>query len=167
MGDEMLVRTCGRQVAEIVATDGELRERLLCYAIRCFELDRATAEDLLQDALVDVLRSEAEIRSPEGFAIAVYRARCLHHVERSIGRRASLRGAPPSSTFSDDREAIVAAIALRSAFQQLSPSCQKLLRARYLEGRSLRETAAGLALAYSGVSTLVARCVRRLRLCIR
>ncbi len=167
MADGTETRRRGSDVAAIVASDEELRERLLAYAVRSFQLDHATAEDLLQDALLDILRSEQEIRSPEGFAAVVFRARCRHHVERLVERRACARGAPLPRSSGDDRESIVAAITLREGFRLLSPTCKTLLRARYLEGRSLRQMAAELVFAYSGISTLISRCVRRLRLCVR
>ncbi len=166
MGDGA-TRRQGREVAAMVASDEELRERLIGYAVRCLQFDRPTAEDLLHDALLDILRSEEEIHSPEGFALVVFRARCNRYLGRLIERRECARGAPPVAESSDDRESIVAAITLREAFRQLSPTCQKLLRAHYLEGLSLRQVAAELAFAYSGVSTLITRCVRRLRLCVR
>ena len=55
-------------------------------------------------------------------------------------------------------------ILLRQTLAQASPACRRLIRAHYLEGKTLKETAEALSYASSQVVwTLLDRCIRRLR----
>lgn len=49
---------------------------------------------------------------------------------------------------------------------ELSSSCQRLLCAYYVEGRSLREAARLVSLQYSSVAKTISRCVKKLPVCI-
>ena len=55
-------------------------------------------------------------------------------------------------------------VLLRQTLAQASPACRRLIRAHYLEGKTLKETAETLSYASSGVVwVLLDRCIRRLR----
>lgn len=155
----------GPAVAERLILDEPLRDRLIEIAAHRFRLDRETAEDLLQETAIELVRSAGLIQKPDGFAYRVFYTRCCHYLERETGRRAlrEQAGPPPPRSHTDEAEALDLGITLRQALAQVTPSCRRLLYYRYIEGRSLEETAAVLEKAGSGVSTLITRCLRKLR----
>ncbi len=164
MAEEPVTQS-GTEVAELVAADGRLRERLIGIAREKFRLDRETAEDLLQETAVILIGLNTQVRRPDGFAYQVFHTRCCHYVERQAGRRKLLAvaGLGPKRHPRDAATDMELAAALRQGLSRLSPTCQKLLRGHYWEGRTLDETARELSKAEAGISTLVSRCLARLR----
>lgn len=153
----------GAEVAEALALDEPQQRRLFAYARHKFGLDPDECRDILQETILEVLRTTAPIQRPRGFVFRVFHLRCsgLAGREQAEKRLGAALPRAPSSTGNDEHLAL-----LRVAFAKLSPRCQALLRAYYLEGKSLRETAAEQALAYSGVWKLINRCLRRLKVCL-
>ncbi len=160
--------TTARKVVETLFLDSEERCVLLRIAQSRYRISKDRAEDLLQDMAVDLLRQRQSVRRPRAYLHSVFRLRCSRH------------GRPPWS----DRETVLFAeefadtgpgasvadldqrVYLRQAIQLLSPSCRKLLKARYIEGRSLKESADRIALAYSGITKTISRCLKRMRACL-
>ncbi|MEO6325128.1 MAG: sigma-70 family RNA polymerase sigma factor [Thermoanaerobaculia bacterium] len=157
----------GPEVAEQIATDVALQRKLVEYASARFHIARETAEDLLQDVMIGLMTREELIRRPEGFTFRVFHLRCVRHIERLVDRRELLSNRPPTPTrpIRDEQTSAEMAVALQQGFQMISAGCQELLRAFYLEGKSLKETADGLALSRRGIWTLINRCLWRLRRC--
>lgn len=155
----------GQDVAELLAEDRDLRCRLVEYAAARFRIDRTTAGDLLQETALDLIRFDGYVRRPEGFAFAVFHTRCCRLVTRQAERRRTLEQTPlpVSRTPRDEASERDLAVALRQGLRMISPGCRKLLTAYYLEGRSLKETAAVRSVSPTGVWTLINRCLRRLR----
>lgn len=154
----------GRELAERLVEDEGLRTRLIEIAAARFRIDRATAEDLLQDAAVELMRTEGLVHSPEGFAYRVFHSRCCRYIERQASRRQLDPSLPDRGRRARDAATdLELALALRQAVRRLSPICQRLLYCRYVEGRSVAETAREMARSIASVPTLVSRCLERLR----
>ncbi len=155
----------GRELAERLVLDEALRARLIRVAAERFRIERSTAEDLLQDAALELMRTEGFIHSPDGFAYRVFHSRCCRYIERQVARRQLVTRSPALTRVRPRDEAtdLDLAIALRQVIGRLSPVCQRLLFCRYVEGRSVTETARELARADASVPTLVSRCLERLR----
>ena len=158
-------RRTSRQIAESVLLDPEQRNRLVGYARSRFGIGATDAEDLLQDTALELLRQRTSVRSPGGFVFAVFRTRCCRFLESHGAPREAPSAAPPvaqpSSVDAED-----ARVALRVAFRGISTPCRRLLLAYYMEGRSLREAAETMALAYSGVWKTINRCLKKLKECL-
>ncbi len=154
----------GFEVAEDLATDAVQQHRLAAYARSRFGIDAATAEDLVQETIVELLRSRCAIQHAAGFTFRVFHLRCCAYTEQDVRARRTRSDAPHADRLDPDVEDHVL---LREGFRKLSPSCQRLLRAYYLEGKSLRETARESSLAESGVWKLINRCLRRLKTCLQ
>ena len=155
--------------AAAVAMDAAQRARLLSYARSRFGISAADAEDILQDTLLELLRRQAVVHSPEGFVFSVFRSRCGRHLAATQGRREVFReeDAPDENVpHAENNETIDRQVALRQAMGGISSVCRRILCAFYIEGRSLRETAQTLAVAPSGVTKTINRCLRRLRACL-
>jgi RNA polymerase sigma factor (sigma-70 family) len=164
MMDAALERTrTGAEVAEDLATDLVQQRRLAAYARSRFGIDAAESEDLVQETIVELLRCNSAILHANGFVFRVFHLRCCARTEQDVRFR-SVR----SRTRSADRlePAVEDHVLLREGFSRISPSCQRLLRAYYLEGKSLKETALESSLASSGVWKLINRCLQRLKLCL-
>jgi RNA polymerase sigma factor (sigma-70 family) len=155
----------GRAVAEALAEDAELRERLVDLAGDKFHLDRETALDLLQETSVILIGTDLVIQNPRGFVYQVFHSRCCRAMEGEIRRRRILGEAPspPSTAPTDAADGAAMGAALRQALTRVSPRCRELLRSHYWEGRTLTETAERLSAGKGSVSTLVSRCLARLR----
>ncbi len=161
-----------RQIAESVLLDETQRRKLFAYASTRFAIDPQDAEDLLQDTALELLRCRSSIRSPEAFVFAVFRARCARFTGGQVtAREVFAEGHPhPERTAgaagAAAREQADSSIALREALSEVSSACRRLLSAYYVEGRSLREAARTVSLAYSGIAKTINRCLKRLRQCL-
>jgi len=132
-----------------------------------FRIPPEDAEDLLQDALVLLLRKGDAVRHPELWVPATLRNLCLHYWRSR--RRATAVGADPAL--------LERAADLRSpewlAFEQrhdlavliarLPESCRTLLRLRYQAGLDSAGIAAALGCKPGSVGKLAQRCLARLR----
>lgn len=130
---EVLEKPTAASLATARRRQETFRERLIGIAREKFRIDRDTAEYLLQETAVILVGTDAKIRKPDGFAYRVFYSRCCHFVERQASRK-KLRAV-------SDKEL---ALAFRHGLARLSPTCQKLLRGHYLEGRTLDAAEQGL-----------------------
>ena len=161
----------GRNAVEGVLSDPAQRSRLVAYARSRFGIDSDTAEDLLQETALEVLRQRSLVSSPRGFIFTVFHARCCRYLRNQQARyRVFARGGDcatleeaPNATAS---EGIDSRLTVEQALEEISEGCRKLLLAYYVEGQTLREAADRTALAYSGVWKTITRCLQKLRRCL-
>lgn len=167
---EVETRLAPRAAVEGVLLDREQRSRLVAYARARFRIDSDTAEDLLQETAIEMLRLRTVVRSPRGFVFTVFHARCCRYLRHTQAERRMFSAGEctiaEETTGADDREERDSHLLLQRALGEISPSCRKLLNAYYVEGRSLRESAETMALAYSGVWKTINRCLKKLRACL-
>lgn len=156
------------QIAEAVLQDQERRRQLFSYACVRFGIGRSDAEDLLQETVLELLRCQTCIQSPEGFVFAVFRSRCARFVARQVASRGVFANEESSAVERPSRAPVATEeqVALREALETISAACRRLLRAYYVEGQSLREAANTVSLAYSSVAKTISRCLQRLRQCL-
>lgn len=157
-----------RQVVETLLLDPGERSRLLSFAQRRYGIRRETAEDVLQDAAVQLLAQRRRVRKPRAYLFSVFRIRCRRYLGSSL-RYSDVIPLPDESLDSSDDDQETAAgrsIALREGLVRISSACRKILAAHYIEGCSLRETAEKMTLAYSGITKAISRCLKRLRACL-
>lgn len=154
----------GPEVAEDLATDTVQQRRLVAYARSRFGIDASASEDLVQETIVELLRSASAIQHANGFVFRIFHLRCCAHTEQDVRAR-GVRARAPRTDRVETR--VEEHVLLREGFGRLSPTCQRLLRAYYIEGKSLKETAAECSLASSGVWKLINRCLRRLKTCLQ
>ncbi len=155
------VRQTAREVAETLLLESEERGKLLGLARRRYGIPLDAAEDLLQETAVELLQQRQYVQQPRAYLYAVFRFRCFRYLSRQHATRDRPEDAPDAS-----HEEIHQQILVWQALEKVSPSCRRLLAARYLEGQSLREAALTVALAYSGVMKTISRCLQRLRACL-
>jgi len=163
--EEGPVRRNGREVAEALVADAEFRERLVKVALEKFRLDSETALDLLQETAVILIGIQQEIHHPRGFAYQVFYSRCCRCMEGQIRNRKLLAEVPlpPSAPPGAIADGAAMGAALKQALARISPKCRQLLRSHYWEGRTLNETAERMSTGKGSISTLVSRCLSRLR----
>lgn len=158
------------ELAEFIAAGGDLRRRMEARVRQRFRLSAPEVEDIMQDVLLELMRYDEPVRDFEALAFRILHLRSLQVLrykgvrrEDPIEDEATLAGALPSREAPADL-----LVLLRQSLAQVSPACRRLLRAHYLEGRTLKETAALLSYAsVNNVWTLLDRCVRRLRATLR
>ena len=157
-----------RQVVQSLLLDPEERCRLLNFARNRYGLRREAAEDVLQDTAIKLLAQHRRVRKPRPYLYSVFRIRC----RRYLGSSRLFREAIPlpddsvDARVEDLENGTDRSIALREGLVRISAACRRLLAAHYIEGCSLRETAGKMALAYSGITKAITRCLRRLRACM-
>src|SRR5687767_10599158 len=76
----------GRTAVEGVLSDPAQRSRLVAYARSRFGIDSDTAEDLLQETALEVLRQRSLVSSPRGFVFTVFHARCCRFLRNQQAR---------------------------------------------------------------------------------
>lgn len=154
------------ELAEAIAREGDLRRRMEAHLRYRFRLSASEVEDLMQDVLLELMRHEEPVRDADGLAFRILHLRSLQFL-RNKGVRAETPldsgGAPDGDVPAPAADADLVVL-LRQALAQATPACRRLIRAHYLEGRTLKETAEALSYASSNVVwTLLDRCIRRLR----
>ncbi len=155
------------ELAEAIATQGDLRGRMEAYLRHRFRLSAPEVEDLMQDVLLELMRHEEPVREAEGLAFRILQLRSLQFLrtrrarpETPLESYAGAEGNIEAPSGSDPDVLVL----LRQTLAQASPACRRLIRAHYLEGRTLKETAESLSYASPNVVwTLLDRCIRRLR----
>src|SRR5687768_10674478 len=159
-----------RTAVEGVLSDPGQRSRLVAYARSRFGIDADTAQDLLQETALEVLRQRSLVSSPRGFVFTVFHARCCRFVRNQQARYkvfdrgdgATLEKAPSAANL----DGIDSRLTVEQALEEISEGCRKLLLAYYVEGQTLREAADRTPLAYSGVWKTITRCLQKLRRCL-
>jgi RNA polymerase sigma factor (sigma-70 family) len=160
--------TTSRNVTGVLQDPGQ-RTRLLALARTRYGIGIEDARDLLQETAADLLRQrDYLVESPRAYVAGAFRIRCSRFLRarRQIDDLIEPEEAALNLERSGEPEASERRFAVRQAFGLISPPCRKLLSAYYVEGQSLREAAETMALAYSGVSKTLNRCLRRLRQCL-
>ena len=160
--DERLLS--GHEAAAELASDPEQRRKLVSYAWQKFGLSSDEAGEVIQETCIDLMHLRQLVRSREGLVFRIFSLRCGKRLgarkrrpetaepERVIARQES-RDLP-----ADDR------VLLREAFEEMSPTCRRLVLALYIEGISPSEMArAGTWASPKVVSNLTSRCIRKLR----
>jgi RNA polymerase sigma factor (sigma-70 family) len=167
---ELETPSLARSVVETVLLDPKERSKLIGYARVRFGIGRDSAEDLLQETALELLRQRSLVRSPKGFVFTIFHARCSRFLRRKVADRQmftpSESEAAPKTPTLPAGQTIDSRLALQEAMEEISPGCRKLLLAYYIEGRSLREAASATARAYSGVWKTIDRCLKKLRQCL-
>lgn len=167
---EVETRLASQATAEGVLLDREQRSRLVAYAHARFGIDDDTAEDLLQETAIELLRLHTLVRSPRGFVFTIFHARCCRYLRHVQAERRMFSGGERAVaedvSGATDCEEIDSRLLLQRGLEEISDSCRKLLHAYYVEGCSLRESAETMALAYSGVWKTINRCLKKLRACL-
>jgi RNA polymerase sigma factor (sigma-70 family) len=167
---EVVGSLASHAAAEGVLLDREQRSRLVAYARVRFGLDSDTAEDLLQETAIELLRLRTLVRSPRGFVFTVFHARCCRYLRHVQAERRMF--SDTTSTVTEETggvaepEELDSRLLLQRGLEEISASCRKLLQSYYVEGCSLRESADAMALAYSGVWKTINRCLKKLRACL-
>ncbi len=154
------------ELAEAIAAGGELRSRMEARVRQRFRLAASEVDDVMQDVLLELMRYDEPVRDFEALAFRILHLRSLQVLRyKGVRRECALEGGDllPDGIVAPEPPADVHLL-LRQSLALVSPACRRLLRAHYLEGRTLRETAEILSYASANnVWTLLDRCVRRLR----
>ncbi len=160
--------TTGRETAEALFLDRGECERLAWLALRRFGIRRDDAEELLAETYLELSASDALVRSPKGFASHVFYTRCCRWLEREGRRREEATGLDPGAGRPNGHVAVDIdwSLALKEAFERLTPLCRRLLVGYYVEGLSLKETAETTGHSSKQVWKRLDGCLRRLKQCL-
>jgi RNA polymerase sigma factor (sigma-70 family) len=155
-----------QELAESIAAKGDLRSRMEAHLRYRFRLSAPEVEDVMQDAVLELMRHDEPLRDAEGLAFRILHLRTLQFLRnRGVRREEPIEDETRTAEDFSARDAGTdVRVLLRQTLAQASPACRRLIRAHYLEGRTLKETAEALSYASSHVVwTLLDRCIRRLR----
>ncbi len=168
MTDDGATLRTGPQTAEALLFDRHECERLVGVAFRRFGIRRADAEEVLAETFLELSASDALVESPRGFAFRVFYVRCCHFIEREGRSRFETAGLDPSAgrPMSHAGPGAEWTLALKQGFARLSPVCRRLLNGYYIEGLSLKETAAMTGHSSKQVWKRLDDCLRRLKKCL-
>jgi RNA polymerase sigma factor (sigma-70 family) len=153
----------GFEVAEFLILDRKLVRKLVCLARSRFGIDDVDAEDLVQETALEIARSPALIASPEGYAFQVFHNRCARFLEKRTRTRAVLAAAGDGEGVLVREENLDERAMVRAGFARISPTCRKLLTSYYVEGASLKETAARTGHSSKQVWKRLSACLERLK----
>jgi RNA polymerase sigma factor (sigma-70 family) len=121
--------------------------------------DRATAEDLVQEALVSALKTRRTFESlnqAEQYVRRAIASRYVDSVRSDAAARRRERDAFVPQAVPDPAGEVGAALDLASGLQTLPPRERACVALRYLDGLSTRETAETLSLSEGAVKRYLA-----------
>ena len=156
-------RSTGFEVAEFLVLDRKLVRKLVALAQSRFGIDEVDAEDLVQETALEIARSSALIASPEGYAFQVFHNRCARFLERRTKTSAVFvetgdwYRTPVAEEDLDERTIV------RAGFARISATCRTLLTSYYVEGTSLKETAARTGHSSKQVWKRLSACLKKLK----
>jgi DNA-directed RNA polymerase specialized sigma24 family protein len=153
----------GVEVAEHLLLDPREIRRLMRLAKLQFGIGPDDAQDLLQEAALDIVREKKSIQNPRGYVTRVFYMQCCQYVRRAVRRRAregrsAFDVAAPAGLHVDER------LALEEALGRISPGCRGLLMAHYMEGKGFGEAAAEFGFSKKQAWKRFNACLRKLRL---
>ena len=156
-------RSTGFEVAEFLVLDRKLVRKLVVLARSRFGIDEVDAEDLVQETALEIARSSALIASPEGYAFQVFHNRCARFLVRRTKTSAVFVETggwdriPAAEEKPDER------VIIRVGFARISATCRTLLTSYYVEGTSLKETAARTGHSSKQVWKRLSACLKKLK----
>jgi DNA-directed RNA polymerase specialized sigma24 family protein len=154
----------GLEVAEQFLLDPREIGRLMRLADLQFGIGRDDAQDLLQEAALDIVREKKSIKNPRGYVTRVFYMQCCQFVRRAVRRRAregrltAFDVAAPPALPADER------LALEEALGRISPGCRGLLMAHYMEGKGFGEAATEFGFSEKQAWKRFNACLMKLRL---
>jgi DNA-directed RNA polymerase specialized sigma24 family protein len=153
----------GVEVAEHLLLDPREIGRLMRLAKLQFGIGPDEAQDLLQEAALDIVREKKSIQNPRGYVTRVFYMQCCQYVRRAVRTRAregrsAFDVAAPAGLHVDER------LALEEALGRISPGCRGLLMAHYMEGKGFGEAAAEFGFSKKQAWKRFNACLRKLRL---
>lgn len=126
--------------------------------------DRSDAEDVVQEAFVQVWRQAARYDplrgSPQAWLCAIVRTRALDRLRRRIARREAGEAPAAGGAGPPDHEG---RLAIRKALQALSPEQRQALELAYYEGLTQTEIARRLDTPLGTIKTRIRTGMMRLR----
>ena len=160
-------RTGDSNEALVHAVYSEHGRAMLAYATRLVG-DRATAEDVVQEALIRAWRNPDVLTngkgSTRGWLLTVVRNLVIDRVRAKAVRPTEVAEDPNAQPVERDHADLVAAsVTVRAALQELSDDHRVVLEQLYLQGRSLGEAAAVLGVPTGTVKSRSYYALRALR----
>lgn len=128
-----------------------------------FRIPPQDAEDLVQDAVIGLLRKRDQVRDPELWLLGAVRKECLMYWRTH--RRRLEQALDDVAFFLEDepaQERRMLTDDLNRAIQTLRPRCQSLLKLRYRLGFATHEVAASLGCTLSSIDNITRRCLATL-----
>jgi RNA polymerase sigma factor (sigma-70 family) len=156
-------RRTGFEVAEFLVLDRKLVRKLVTLARSRFGIDAVDAEDLVQETALEIARSPALIASPEGYAFQVFHNRCARFQERRTKTSAVFVGSRELDRAPVVEEKLDERAIIRAGFARISATCRTLLTSYYVEGTSLKETAACTGHSPKQVWKRLSACLKKLK----
>ncbi|MCK6684100.1 MAG: sigma-70 family RNA polymerase sigma factor [Thermoanaerobaculia bacterium] len=153
-------------MAETLASCREKREPLFGYAHARFGFCRDEAQEILQETLMELMQIQRPIASPDGLVFRIFHLRCVRHLCWKKAQTGSPTVKAEHMTSAASHRRIHEHLLVRQGFARISRFCRNVLTSHYIDGNSMRETAEQIGRAYSGVSKLISRCLRRLKECL-
>ncbi len=153
----------GTEVAEFLILDRHLIRKLLALARSRFGIDEGDAEDLIQETALEIARSPSLIASPEGYAFQVFHNRCSRFLDRRARASEVLSEVSERADRSRRTHEADSTLILRAGLARISPICRTLLTSCYVEGMSLKETAARTGHSSKQVWKRLSACLGKLK----
>lgn len=153
----------GFEVAELLVLDRKLVRKLVALARSRFGIDESDSEDLVQETALEIARSPSLIASPEGYAFQVFHNRCARFLARRTRASAALAEASCAAPAPSREEGLQERAMVRAGLAHLTQTCRTLLVAYYVEGASLKETAARSGHSTKQVWKRLSACLRKLK----
>lgn len=153
----------GFEVAEFLVLDRVLVRKLTALARSRFGIDETDAEDLVQETALEIVRSPALIASPEDYAFQVFHNRCVRFLDRRVRSNAAMASARVGARVVLTEERPDETAMVRAGLARISPTCRTLLTSYYVEGASLKETAARTGHSSKQVWKRLSACLKKLK----
>jgi len=141
-------------------------DRMYRYLLVSAKGDEEKARDVLQDALLRVVRHLPPLDGPEDlwrYLVVLMRSALVDQVRRSARNPGSLVGRPEPSAGSEERANDQMFTLLHDALAALPTDDRRVLEAHYFQGASQAEIAGRVESSLKGLAMRLSRLRRRMR----
>ncbi len=145
--------------------------KALVFFARRYVFELAIAEDLAEEAFINVWDKRAQLETEAGIRAYLYRAvhnNCLRWLDRE-GKRGQVHSKYLSTTGEREEDHLINMIRaetlrqVKTAVEGLPEQCRKVFLKLFIEGKTVREAAAELRLSISNVKNQKARGIKLLK----
>jgi len=149
--------------------NARFRPRLIAAGVIRFGLTQDDCEDAAQTVFLKVLAMNPRVRDPKAYLRAAFLNQCNNIIEARAcrsGRESALTDHLAATLADPAAERVRTVSAVTSAYRQVDPKCQQVIKSYCVEDMTLAETAAKSGYSSKTVWKRIQECLKRMRACL-
>jgi RNA polymerase sigma factor (sigma-70 family) len=149
--------------------NAKFRPRLIAAGVIRFGLTQDDCEDAAQTVFLKVLAMNPRVRDPKAYLRAAFLNQCNNLIEsrnRRRGHEGEMTDHLAATLVDPTAERVRTVSAVTSAYRQVDPKCQQVIKSYCVEDMTLAETAERSGYSSKTVWKRIQECLKRMRACL-